>query len=154
MNSACEHRSSRECLQRSNRTRNLCSEVAGSWQRQRFPPMPCLSTFRVSIAILATFALTAVLPRVSTVPRGCGPPVPSAASSAAGFADPVCKYGTQPYYFLPAKPAQPWNVTPKNWDLRAFDARCQPRPLVDRLLDAKKGANSSRQLSIILYGDR
>jgi hypothetical protein len=78
----------------------------------------------------------------------------SSADARTSSAEPVCEYGTQPYYFMPADPETPWNVTPKAWDLRAFDARCQPRPLVDRLLDSRHGTTNASMLSIILYGDR
>ena len=119
--------------------------------------MQCLTTYQLVLTVLGTCALTAVVHHVSPIPRVWNSPPRSTASSAAvrlGSADPACNYGIQPYYFLPADPAVPWNVTPKAWDLRAFDARCQPRPLVDRLLDVRHRANSSRKLSIILYGDR
>jgi hypothetical protein len=97
--------------------------------------MPCFATYRLTLTVLATCALTAVIPHVGTISR-------------------ACEYGTQPYYFMPADPETPWNVTPKAWDLRAFDARCQPRPLVDRLLDSRHGTTNASMLSIILYGDR
>ena len=119
--------------------------------------MPCLTTSRLVLALFGTCALTAVIPHVGTRPRECESPPKSTASTVAArlsSAHQECDYGTQPYYFAPNNPATPWNTTPRAWDLRAFDARCQPRPLVDRLLKAGRGTDSSRQLSIILYGDR
>ena len=120
--------------------------------------MPCFTTYRVLLTMFAaTCALTAVIPRVSTSSRGCEQAPSSAASSAAvrvSSAEPACEYGIQPYYFMPTHPAVPWNVTPRTWDLRAFDARCQPRQLVDRLLEGSYSASNDSQLSIILYGDR
>ncbi len=111
----------------------------------------------VTFAVLSTFAVTAVLPRV--LPRAVETVsiwTTERAARAAGLlgagAAPACKFGVQPYYFELGEARTPFNVTPETWDIRAFNPRCQPQPLLDSLLDGNVSA--SRQLTIIVYGDR
>ena len=108
-------------------------------------------TFRVTLALLGTCAVTAVLPRIFLIqkPQGTGK-LPPAASVNSGL--PACDFGGQPYFFVAADEHAPFNVSPQAWDMRAFNSRCQPRPLVETLVDDKSSAN--RQISILLYGDR
>jgi len=113
-------------------------------------PMPISTTLRVTLAVLGAYAVTAALPRIlpQQGPKGTielpswGTPAP----------DPACNYGGQPYYFVATDEAVLFNATPQAYDMRAFEPRCQPRPLVEQLLQAN--ATGDRQLSIMLYGDR
>ena len=115
-------------------------------------PMIWLATF----AVLSTFTVTAVLPGV--LPRVLETAsiwTTERAAHAAGLlgaAPEACNFGVQPYYFEVTEDTTPFNVTPKTWDIHAFNPRCQPQPLLDDLLDANVSAG--RQLSIIAFGDR
>jgi len=123
------------------------------------PVMPCSEAFRiaVAIAVVVAYGLSAVLPRILPHQKP-GRAVEllleglSRGSPALGSGGPACNYGGQPYYFVASEEATLFNVTPRTWDMRAFDRRCQPRQLVQKLLDVK--TVGGRQLSILLYGDR
>jgi len=123
------------------------------------PVMPCSEAFRiaVAIAVVVAYGLSAVLPRILPHQKP-GRAVEllleglSRGSPALGSGGPACNYGGQPYYFVASEEATLFNVTPRTWDMRAFDRRCQPRQLVQKLLDAETAGG--RQLSILLYGDR
>ena len=113
----------------------------------------------VILTVLSTIAVTAVLPRV--LPRAVETfsisiRTTERAARAAGLfgaaARSACKFGVQPYFFELTEDRTPFNATPKAWDIRAFDPDCQPQPLLDRLLDVNVSA--SRQLTIMVYGDR
>ena len=116
--------------------------------------MPVSVTIRVALAALGIYAVYA-LPRFLPLrdPKGSVDlPWPSRGTSPLASRAPACNYGGQPYYFVATDPAAQFDATPQTYDMRAFDPRCQPRPLVEQLLAAN--ATGDRQLSIIMYGDR
>ncbi len=108
--------------------------------------------FRVVLAIIGTCAVIAVLPRAfPRLKAQCSEGALQAAASP-GRGTPACNYGGQPYYFRETEPRTPFNVSARSWDLRAFDARCQPQPLVEKLI--RPNASADNQLSVMVYGDR
>ena len=110
-------------------------------------------TVRVTLAVLGACAVTAALPRILPQQELNGTVrLLSRGSPPLDDRVPACNYGGQPYFFVATEDPAHFNVTPETWDMRAFDPRCQPRPLVDELLDTN--ATSDGQLSIMLYGDR
>ena len=114
--------------------------------------MPLAPTWIVTLAILGTFAVTTIVPRALPQRPEAAAGFPPAETQLFSSSLPVCQYGVQEYYFVAGDASTPFNATPEAWDLRAFDSRCQPKPLVEQLLDAQAGAR--RQISIMLYGDR
>jgi len=115
--------------------------------------MPVSVILRVGLAVLGVFCLTTALPHIlpQRGPKGTVE-LPSEGTPARGNRVPTCNYGGQPYYFVATDEAAPFNATPKSYDMRAYDPRCQPRPLVEQLLHAN--ATGERHLRIMLYGDR
>ena len=114
-------------------------------------PSTAASVLRVILATLASCVAIVVLPRVLLQKAQCADAAtPAAAQSGRG--PPACNYGGQPYYFVKTEQRTPFNDTARSWDLRAFDARCQPQPLVETLVRAS--ASADKQLSVLVYGDR
>ena len=123
---------------------------------------------RLILALLLLLAATTLYN--SLLAREAGSRVrPTAAALLSGTV-PACKYGRQPYYFVESEGAQ-FNETPASWQLHAYDPRCQPRALVEVLVDADRSSRTgngsdgdlggndcsvdgSRQLTAIIYGDR
>jgi len=108
---------------------------------------------RVVLAIIGSCAAVVVLPQVFPLQKAQCPDGALQSAAPLGRGPPACDYGGQPYYFVDTEQRTAFNATARSWDLRAFDARCQPQPLLDKLVAANASA-ADHQLSVMVYGDR
>ncbi len=113
--------------------------------------LPCLQSLNAVVSTVAAVAVCALLWRVHDPHAGA---LLTGQSGGVDWPPGGCQYGAQPYYFEDSGSAQ-FNDTPGEWRLRTFDSACEPRQLVEPLLNASRGGQRRADpLVILIFGDR